>query len=239
MGDEKVRSALSILRLVRQETDAIGVAVSFGKDSLATLDLCCRVFRRVEAYYLFRVRGMRIVREWCDQVLDRYGVMVRQYPHFYLSNHYRDAVLQPHWDCLAKVPKLAMLDIETVFRSEAAVEWIAYGWRRSDSRSRALIMKQCAGYDPKSRRVYPIRSWKRGEVYAYLDARGIARPPDLGRKEQSGLDFHPEALAWLRENYPDDYDLWITDFPFSVARVAESEAGTHRRSPADRGQETA
>ena len=61
---DHIKSAMNLLRIVRQTTDAIGVAVSFGKDSLATLDLCCRMFLRVEGYYLFRVRGMAIVDEW-------------------------------------------------------------------------------------------------------------------------------------------------------------------------------
>jgi len=88
-------AALNLLSIIRQETDVIGVAVSFGKDSLATLDLCCRMFSRVEAYYLYRVRGLRAVEEWAKQVRDRHGVRVRMYPHFDLVRLYRHAILQP------------------------------------------------------------------------------------------------------------------------------------------------
>ena len=44
-----IASALNLLKCVRQSADAIGVAVSFGKDSLVTLDLCSRIFKRIEA----------------------------------------------------------------------------------------------------------------------------------------------------------------------------------------------
>jgi 3'-phosphoadenosine 5'-phosphosulfate sulfotransferase (PAPS reductase)/FAD synthetase len=235
-GDEgeqvRFASALNLLRLVRHKSDAIGVAVSFGKDSLATLDLACRVFKRVEGYYLYRVAGLEIVDEWAAQVKARHGVTVRMYPHFDLARCYRNAVLQPHWRGLDKTAAIKMADIETSFRADAAVDWIAYGWRRNDSFSRALIMRKCAGFDPASRRVFPLRSWRRQDVYAYLDARGIPRPPKLGRKEQGGLDFHPAALAGLSES---DWQKWERDFPFSGMqrrRALADESETD--APADR-----
>jgi phosphoadenosine phosphosulfate reductase len=224
MTRERVNSSLNLLRLVRQHTDAIGVAVSYGKDSLATLDLCARVFPRVEGYYLYRVRNLSIVQEWSDAVFARYGIRVRNYPHFDLSRCYRHAVLQPHWRTLGKTPRLQMSDIDDTFREDANVSWIAYGWRRNDSFSRALIMKSCAGYDPRARRLFPLRSWRRQDVYAYLDERGIPRPPTLGRKEQGGLDFHTEALAALRDERPDDWARWTTDFPLSGVRFAQAKA---------------
>jgi 3'-phosphoadenosine 5'-phosphosulfate sulfotransferase (PAPS reductase)/FAD synthetase len=224
-------SAENLLRLVRRETDAIGVAVSFGKDSLATLDLCCRIFPRVEGYYLFRVRGLSIVDEWAEVVRVRHGVNVRMYPHFDLSRCYRNAVLQPHWKGLQKAPAIKMADVEAKFRSDVNVSWIAYGWRRNDSFSRALIMKKCGGYDPAARRVFPLRSWRRADVLAYLESKGIPLPPSLGRKEQGGLDFHPDALETLRTERPQDYDRWLRDFPFSGMQLASR----HRTDPGSPG----
>lgn len=225
-----VQSATNLLRIVREQTDAIGVAVSFGKDSLATLDLCCRLFNRVEGYYLYRVPNMDIVAEWCAEVYARHSVRVREYPHFDLSRCYRHALCQPHWRGLGKTPKITMADIEATFRADADVEWIAYGWRRNDSFSRALIMRKCAGIDFVSRRVFPLRSWRRADVFGYLDGRRIPRPPGLGRSEQGGLDFHPEALAYLREHYPRDYARWVEAFPFSAVT-----ADQYRKDQSPRG----
>lgn len=221
---DHIKSAMNLLRIVRQTTDAIGVAVSFGKDSLATLDLCCRMFLRVEGYYLFRVRGMAIVDEWADDVLSRFGVRVRMYPHFDLVRCYRHAVLQPHWDGLDKIPRVKMADIEAKFRADAGVDWIAYGWRRNDSFSRALIMKSTGGMCADTRRVFPLRSWKRRDVYEYLAAKGIQLPDGLGRKDQGGLDFHAGALGRLANDYPDDYQRWLADFPFSGVQLATAES---------------
>lgn len=222
-------SSRNLLGLVRQETDAIGVAVSFGKDSLATLDLCCALFPRVEGYYLFRVRDLRIVDEWAEDVRLRFGVTVRPYPHFDLSRCYRHGVLAPHW--ATKTPAVSMAEIEATFRADASVEWIAYGWRRNDSLSRALIMRRSRGIDFDAHRVFPLRAWRRVDVLAHLASRNIPLPDGLGRKEQGGLDFHPAALAYLREHYPDDYARWLRDFPFSVVQdhsPSMPRAGTGR-----------
>lgn len=220
---EHLSSAVNLLRIVRGWTDAIGVGVSFGKDSLTTLDLCCRLFRRVEAYYLFRVRGLSVVDEWSEAVEKRFGVKVRMYPHFDLCRCYRNAVLQPHWRGLDETPKIDLVAIEQKFRADANVDWIALGWRRNDSFSRALIMKQTGGLDAKARRVFPLRSWRRQQVLSYLASRGIPIPPGLGRKEQGGLDFHAAALAALKEKRPEDWARWLRDFPFSPVQLVRQQ----------------
>lgn len=228
-----VTSAINLLRLVRNETDAIGVAVSFGKDSLCTLELACAIFPRVEAYYLYRVRDMQIVDGWAADVKRRWGVTVRMYPHFDLVRCYRHAVLQPHWRGLEKIPRVKLPDIERCFAADANIEWFAMGWRRSDSLSRALIMKSCGGFDPKSRRVFPLRVWKRSDVFEFVAEHKIPLPDSLGRKEQAGLDFHPAALRHLREHFPEDWARWERDFPFSgMQLVDQGVVGGEQTKPA-------
>lgn len=212
MVEPHVRSAINCLHMVRERTDVIGVAVSYGKDSLATLDLCCRLFPRVEAYYLYRVAGLHIVAQWREEVFRRHGVVVRDYPHFDLSRCYRNSVLQPHWRAAREAPRIKLTDIEASFRVDANVEWIAMGWRATDSINRAIILKRCRGFDESSHRVFPLRKWTNAQVYGYLDLANIPHPPTLGRKEQGGLDFNPGALAALGAQ---DRERWDQEFPFS------------------------
>jgi len=215
----RLRSARNLLRLVRNETENIGVAVSFGKDSLVALDLCCQLFPRVEAFYMYRVRGLEIVNKWSNRVRQRFGVDVQQYPHFDLARCYRHGVLQPHWKRHKNVPAIKMKEIEKQFRCDQDIQWIVYGWRRNDSFSRAIIMRQCGGIDHKTRRVFPLRAWRRADVIEYLETRAIPLPEELGRKDQGGLDFNPGALAFLKQHHPKDYDKWIRDFPFSELQL--------------------
>lgn len=228
--NEILKSARNVLGIVRQRMSAIGVALSFGKDSMATLDLCAEIFPRVEAFYLFRVSGLLTVQKWADAVKERYDVSVRMYPHFDLSRCYRNALLSPHWKGIEKCPRISMAEIEAHFRAGAKVSMIAYGWRRSDSLSRALIMKACGGLCFKSGRVFPLRTWKRADVLEYLEEKKIPKPEGLGRKEQGGLDFHPEAIRFLKENCPEDYRRWLTSFPFSdMQLLPQKEKGAPER----------
>lgn len=220
MTSRHINSAKMLLRCVRSQTDRIGVAVSYGKDSLCTLDLACSMFPWVSGYYLFRVRGLKIVEQWREEAERRFGVVIRDYPHFDLARCYNHHVFQPHWD-VGKV-LVGIADIEAKFRADAGVDFIAYGWRRNDSLSRALILKSCGGIDEKAGRVYPLRCWKRRDVLAYLDDRGIPIPDGLGRKDQGGLDFHSGAIKALRES--GDLDRWLADFPFACIQQNKGDA---------------
>ena len=208
----KIKSALSILSIIRQETDSIGVAISYGKDSLVTLDLCSRVFKTLYGFYMYRVANLDIVDQWKQCVQSRYEIEIIDYPHFDLSRCYRNCVLTPHWRNTDDIPNIRFVDVEKKFRNDTGTDWIAYGWRRNDSFSRALIMKKCRGYDENSRRIFPIRSFTRTDVYSYLDSMNITRPTKLGREEQGGLDFHKGAIESLSDN---DRKKWMNDFPFS------------------------
>ncbi len=231
-----IASAMNLLGIVRGLTDSIGVAVSFGKDSLATLDLCVRIFRRVEGYYLFRVRGLRIVDDWAENVRKRHGVTVRMYPHWDLSRCYRNAVLQPHYKGIERTPKIKWTQMEDHFRADVGVDWIAYGWRRNDSMTRAIIMQQCGGINFDARRVFPLRAWRRQDVYDYIASRSIPLPDGLGRKDQGGLDFHAGALSRLRDDYPDDWAKWQRDFPLSpVQLVRQCRAADSPENPLAEG----
>ncbi len=225
-----ITSAISLLNLVRQQTDTIGVGISFGKDSLSVLDLCSKVFPKIYGYYLFRVRNISLIEDWRQYVKQRYSVDVVMIPHFDLSRCYKNGVLRPHTEQAASVPKITMKDVEVYFKSYTGVEWLAYGWRRNDSFSRAIIMKQTAGYDEKNKRIFPLRSFKKSDVLEYLKDNNIPRPPSLGREEQGGLDFHPEAIRTLKEQYPEDYKRWDTDFPFSGLQLLANQVDNYDKN---------
>lgn len=218
-----VTSAINLLNLVRQQTDTIGVGISFGKDSISVLDLCSKVFPKIYGYYLFRVRDISMIEDWRRFVKKRYKVDVIMIPHFDLSRCYKNAILRPHTEIAINVSKINMKDVETYFKNQTKCDWLAYGWRRNDSFSRAIIMKQTGGYDEKNKRVFPLRSFKKSDVLEYLKDNNIPRPPSLGREEQGGLDFHPEAIRILKEKYPEDFKRWVKDFPFSELQLLANQ----------------
>jgi len=217
MYQSKINTATETLRIIREIVPEIGVAFSGGKDSFATLDLCSKYFRRVEAYYLFRVRGLRCISELCNFVKQRWGITVRHYPHWDLRRCYKNAVLRQHI-ASREIKKTLGYDwniVEDRFRADAQVRWIAYGWRRNDSFSRALILKRNSGIDFQTNRVFPIFAFTRAEVLKYLQRALIPTPPSFGRVDQGGVDFHPATLAFLKNQYPDDYEKLVREFPFA------------------------
>lgn len=209
--------------MIRQSTDRLGIAFSGGKDSHVVLDLAAATFPRLYGYYLYRVGELKFIDKICRRAEKRWSIKILYYPHFDLYRCYKNAIFQPHWKATDEVPKITMKDVEQTFRADTGVTFIAYGWRRTDSLSRALIMKSCHGIDLKAQRIYPIWQWRRSDVFSYLKIRNIPRPPALGRQEQGGADFHPEALRWLRDNYPDDYDKFIKEFPYAEIQTLAND----------------
>ena len=224
-----VKSAVNLLKIVRSETPDIIVALSFGKDSLVTLDLCTRIFEKIYAFYLYRLPGVKIIEKYRRLVKRRYKNLkkVMMVPHFDLSRIFRNAVLMPHWRGLEETPSVSFREVEDYVRLETGVEWVAYGWRRNESINRALIFKKCGGIDFNACRVFPIWQWQIKHVYAYLDMQKIPRPPLLGRKNQGGFDFHPEALKYLRDHEPETWRRWLECFPFSPVMLCSEESESH------------
>lgn len=197
------------------------MAFSAGKDSHVIIDLCAQIFGRVEAFYMYRVPNLQMIQSLCDRIKFRYGIKVQHYPHFDLSRCFKNAVFQPHWIGLEKVPTLKMIDVENHFRKERNVDWIAYGWRASDSRSRSIILSRTKGIDFNSQRVFPLRRWRRRDVLVYLHHVGIPLPPSLGRKEQGGVDLHRDVVLYLKTYYPKDLKKFLEVFPYAEAQLTE------------------
>jgi 3'-phosphoadenosine 5'-phosphosulfate sulfotransferase (PAPS reductase)/FAD synthetase len=209
----RLAAAVNLLRVVRAQTDCLGIAFSGGKDSHVVVDLAADIFPRLVGYYLYRVADLEVIARLCRVAERRWRMRVIHYPHFDLTRCYRHAVLQPHWPETAQMPTVGWLDIEARFRAETGSSWIAYGWRRSDSLSRALILTANRGLDWQTCRVFPVARWSRRDVLAYLRARHIPRPPTFGRAEQGGVDFHADTIRWLDRYYPADAAKLRRDFP--------------------------
>jgi len=211
----KLAAARGVLKWLKGQTCCVGLAFSGGKDSLCSLDLLIKEGFKVVPYYLYRVAGLEITNRLCALAEVRYGVEVVRLSHFDLAHRYRNAVLQPHWVELdGVVPALNMRAIDDYMRSTYDLEWLVYGWRRSDSLSRGLTLASNHGMDPAGGRVFPLARWNRQDVLAYLKLVGIPQPPSFGLNEQGGVDFRPVALAYLKERFPNDYAKIKECFPF-------------------------
>ncbi len=181
------------------------VAVSGGKDSICTLDLCVRHFgaKNVTGFLMELVQDVEC--EWAPvRALERkFGVKVIGVPHWDLAGYLKAATYREEREEHNKLRTLKQVDVENHLRKLTGVDYIAWGVRGSDSLTRNAWLKQCRGVDTKGRRIFPLYSWRKPDVYGYLHARKLPVPGIAGGGANSGgINVTPELLIWLRDRCP-------------------------------------
>lgn len=212
----RLSDTLSMLQGIRDSGHAeIIVSYSGGKDSLATLDLCSRVFERVHAYFLYWCKGLETEERLLRMAEKRWNCTVTRLPspaiQTYLSGSYGKRVAQRR--------RYKLEDTWAIMRDRTGVEWIAFGQRMDESIERAGMLKESKGVMDDARRVYPLWDWKAKDVFAYLRNRRIPIPTNFGSEDTGGCGLDPQTLLWLRENEPGDYAKVLEAFPRAAALI--------------------
>jgi 3'-phosphoadenosine 5'-phosphosulfate sulfotransferase (PAPS reductase)/FAD synthetase len=208
------------------------VGLSGGKDSLCVLDLCARHFDHVEAFFMYLVPGLECAEGPARAAAKRAGVRLHMVPHFQLPE-----LLQLHRPLTKrkKTRALGLFDIEARVRLDSGIDWVAYGWRESDSMHRRWHLRKSGHADVVGRRLFPIASWVKADVLGYLHARRIPVPKSIGQDNStvSGIGLDGESLRWMRDHYPRDYAKVLRVFPFAHLEVVKLE------TYGDRGRQAA
>ena len=209
-----VDETLKILNTIRGEHEAICVSFSDGKDSRVLIDLCLRTFKRVEAFYMYFVPGLECDAERMAQAEKRWGIQIRQYPHWVTSSAMRGGVYSFEWYKNDDIPRLDLGDIRDLAMFETNTYAAVTGAKKSDSVWRRRTMK-----NSRSGNVfYPLMTWGKYDVLAYLKTRGIPLPPSCG-KQATGIDLSTPSLLWLHDTYPNDFRKICEYFPLAEAVV--------------------
>lgn len=218
---QRLAAARSRLARAKQQDGRCLVALSGGKDSLVTLDLCCSVFDHVEAFYMYLVPGLRTFEAPVEAAARRHGVKVHKIPHFDLPRLIKYAVLRPHVPDATRIRELRWTDINESMREQTGIQWVATGERAADSLQRRFYTRQLDGVQRHIGRLFPIYDWLDADVYAYLRARNIVLPSNGGysRARGSGFSLDGRGLHWLREQHPDDFKRVLKVFPYAEAEV--------------------
>lgn len=215
---------------------AILVALSGGKDSLVTLELCAQHFVHVEAFYMYYVRGLDVIERSVDSAARRLGVKVHKVPHPDLTRIMKNSLLRPHTPEASDIKKLKQSDLEAALTKTTGIGWFAYGERASDSFARRLYTRQNDGIRADWKRFYPIWDWLHGDVVSYLKSRRIPLPERFGAsdtKVMSGFGLAPRPLHWLKHNAPSDYAKVLAMFPYAEAMVFRYELEQRRKQSAE------
>ena len=164
---------------------------SGGKDSLATLSLACKlrnrgVLKRVDAYFMYLVPNLRCLEPKVDLICRKFDVQLWKVPHWNLSRRFKNGILMPHLANTNKLREFRPTDLEDYLRKQTKIEWYAYGHRREDSLERRGMLTSCLGFNEVSRRVYPLWTWGRRYLNAYLKREGLRPPRIIGGVRTGG-----------------------------------------------------
>lgn len=209
------------------DSSAVIVALSGGKDSLVTLDLCVKKFGagRVKAFHMYLVKGLECVEQGLRRCESRYKIEVTFVPHWMLGLAYKNATYMPHRRRADGWRDTKLGDIEMMVRAQLGPHWIAYGHRMNDSIERVGMLSKNGGVERSSLRVYPLRSWNEAAVVSYLRAKKIQLPPKLTvlKRSMTGVSFQEDVLIAIREQFPEDFEKIVEKFPYLPAKLARHE----------------
>lgn len=220
-----VLESCKLLERYAGEYGAVTVAYSGGKDSLAVMDLCCKVFPKgsVRAFMKVLVDGLEVEQQWIRYARNRWGVDVTTF-----HSELRFFALR-RCDFCDPNPKNADVPAERI-----PLKWsYAYGLSKTGTGLLATGMKAADGLkrrhffantrdspDPFWRRViHPIQHWKKSDVLSYLKVNRIQIPASRGNAVVSGVGLDPESVCWLHDCHPDDFRKLEKVFPYVGAMV--------------------
>ena len=209
-----------VVKTAAKMTRRVIVAYSGGKDSAVTLDLCCRYFDRVDAFFMYFVKGLSFQEAQLRWAEKKYGLSILRVPHFDLSNWLACGTFRPADE---SVPIVTIKDIYGYVRRETGSHWIAAGERIADSIWRRAMMKKSGSIDAGRGRVYPVAHWRKSDVMAYVKRSRLKVSPESAVLGFSFRSLMPEELAKVREHYPDDYAKIEAAFPLLQANMLQWE----------------
>lgn len=215
---------LDVIRRAKSEygIEKVIVAVSGGKDSIATLGVCCEHWgaENVRGYFMYLVPNLSFQEKYLKYLEGRFGIEpILRLPHWALVHRFRKGLLRlPTPD--AKQPhSIKIRQVENYVRVKTGFSWVATGERTRDSIQRNAQIKVCNGINPQRLRIYPVGYWTTAAVFNYMKMRGIALPGDYGVIGRSFGSLWAENLIGIRDRYPEDYAKIKALYPFVDAQI--------------------
>ena len=198
---------------VSKQTDSVIVSFSGGKDSLVLLSLCKKYFKNVQAFFLYIVKDLDYFETKLKYAEKKFDIRIKQYPHPELSRYLRNGICT--FDAY-ETPPLSWNDIEDIARKDFQIDWIASGWKKTDSLQRraALSTFRCEGIIDKSKKFFPLSNWNDSMVISYLRLHKLPIPK-TNTKGQFEVSLIYKPLKFMKENYPKDYQKILEQFPFA------------------------
>jgi sulfate adenylyltransferase subunit 2 len=227
-----VPRAIQAIEKVAQQT---GKATLFhsasGKDSIALLDLMSPYFDEIVCVYMYVVKDLGHINRHIGYAARKYpNATFVQVPHFALSSYIKIGYMGHAQNPKQKL--LRLTDISRAVVEKFGIEWTFYGFKQSDGMNRRLMLR---GYEDqainyKSRKCYPLSTYKNVDVLHYIDAHDLIQPEKYGNFQSNGASPSDlNYLLWLRARWPNDLAKVIEVFPDAERLLFEHDYEADRR----------
>jgi len=176
---------------------------STGKDSIAAGNLLFAAgITGIVPVFLYFVKGLAIKKGIIAYYEKRWNVKIEQRPH-------------PRNLNLKADKKYRMADIERSLRAEFNISWIIDGAKKTDSMARRGMMAHLQdGIDERNRKIYPLADWSDSKVMAYIKLNRLMLPVEYQHGFQRDFNVPTiDKLVYLKNNFPNDYQKIIAEFP--------------------------
>ena len=216
---ELIDDAANEVEDLARRFDSCIVSYSGGKDSRCCAELCVRAFKRVVFLHMYFVPGLQCIEDKLDFARQRWDAEIVQYPHWTVFQCLRSGVYCfNHWKEW-KLPDFKLPDVYALARQDLGIELVVRGGKKVDSvwRRRMLAAK---GNNKKV--ADPLRDWHKYEVLYYLAANKIP-DPDTEGGGITGVGLTTDAMCWLHDKYPGDYEKIVRVFPVAEAIIKRRE----------------
>jgi 3'-phosphoadenosine 5'-phosphosulfate sulfotransferase (PAPS reductase)/FAD synthetase len=207
---------ITVLRYLRSKTDSVILFYSAGgKDSAVLLDLCSKYFTHVHCVYMYFIKGMEHNEKYLNHVRKYTNTTLYQYPHFGTSSLISANDLT--FTLESKQCSIKLEHIVQKARKDSGAEWCIFGWKKSDSIYRKVILetyKFDAICEP-TKKVYPLALWNKKSVLDYITIKQLPKPLAYGGKNSQGMGLSEDFLVWLRKFHPADLERVLKTFPIA------------------------
>ena len=211
-----MKKAIEIIDKVAKTSErAILFHSASGKDSIALLDLLSKRFKEIICVYMYIVKDLSHINRYINYATNKYpNVTFVQIPHFavytYIKNGYMGHECNPD-------QKLYPMDnLTDVIREKYNIEWAFYGFKMSDSLNRRCMLRNydMQSINEKTKKCYPLSSYKNSDVLNYIKKENLVRPENYGKQQSSGTSITDiNYLLFLRAKYPSDLKKVLSEYP--------------------------
>ncbi len=211
-----MKDLLKVIKTVASEIDEAIVMFSTGKDSIVTLDLCCKFIPNIKIVHLYFIPGLSYRERFLEYYSKRYNIKIEQYPQVDVSRILHNNTFS---NSQKKIDKLKQTDIELFLRKTYNISYLAYGYRKQESLQRRGHLTSCEGFEKKFKRFFPVADWSTNDIFNYIKKEKLPLPVEYSYGFRDINFFEGKSLIWLYNNYPEDYQKVKNMYPFIEAEL--------------------